>query len=123
MIANLGGFPDNIKLDKDDNLLVAFPSCRDAIMTFLDHHPAIRKILMFVPEHLIYLFANTKPVGGVRINTETGKIMEYLLTKTKVTNFVTTVLEKNGKIYFSSLLVPSIVVIDSNYGRKSDIKT
>lgn len=53
-----------------------------------------------------------KRAGGVRIDTKTGQIIEYLFGAPTKTYFVTTVLEKNNKIYFSSLKSPTILVLD-----------
>jgi hypothetical protein len=55
-----------------------------------------------------------KRAGGVRIDTKTGQITEYLFGAPTKTFFVTTLLEKNNKIYFSSLKSPTIIVQDKN---------
>ncbi len=72
LIDNLHGYPDNIKFDDDGNILVAFPAVRDAIMTKMDRLPFMRKILLYVPEKLLNVFANLKCAGGIRINPKTG---------------------------------------------------
>ena len=61
----------------------------------------------------MFAFAK-KRAGGIRIDTKTGQIVQYLFGGPVKTYFVTTVLEKNNKIYFSSLKSPTIVVIDNN---------
>lgn len=66
-----------------------------------------------MPEKIITAFAK-KRAGGVRIDTKTGQITEYLFGGPVKTFFVTTILEKNNKIYFSSLRSPNILVIDNN---------
>lgn len=57
---------------------------------------------MYLPEMVTFMFAQ-KSAGGVKINTKTGEIIEYMFGPLTKTFFVTTVLEKNNKIYFSSL--------------------
>jgi hypothetical protein len=67
----LFGFADNLKLNEKGELLIAFPSTRDAFLDFLNGSPAIRKILMYLPEQLIYSLAK-KRAGGIKIDTKTG---------------------------------------------------
>jgi hypothetical protein len=79
----------------------------------LNKHPTLRKLLTYLPERLAYVFAK-KRAGGVRIDTKSGKIIEYVFGAPTKTYFVTTFLEKNGKQYFSSLISPTILVVDKN---------
>lgn len=79
----------------------------------LNERPALRKLIMYLPEKLLFMFAQ-KRAGGVRIDTKTGEITEYLFGAPSKTYLVTTVLEKNNKIYFSSLKKPTILVLDRN---------
>jgi hypothetical protein len=66
-----------------------------------------------LPERLILALAK-KRAGGIRIDTKTGQIIEYLFGAPTKTFFVTTLLEKNNKLYFASLKSPTILVIDRN---------
>jgi hypothetical protein len=66
-----------------------------------------------MPERLIYAFAK-KRAGGIRIDTSTGKITEYIFGAPTKTSFTTTFLEKNNKQYFSSIKSPTILVVDKN---------
>lgn len=54
-----------------------------------------------------------KRAGGVKIDTKSGKIIEYLFGGPVKINFVTTILEKNGKTYFSSIKNPTILVLNN----------
>lgn len=111
MVSNLVGFPDNLKLAQNGDLLVGFPTIRDSFLTFLDKKPILRKLLIWLPEVLMYSFAK-KIAAGARINPRNGKIT-YYVGDAETTSFVTTIYEKGNKLYFSSLLNPRIVVIDS----------
>ena len=64
-----------------------------------------------LPERLIYAFAQ-KYTGGVRIDTKNGNILQYYNFPTTKISFVTTILEKNNKIYFASLRKPTIIVVN-----------
>ena len=108
---NLFGYGDNLKLNEKGELLVAIPATRDHFIDLLNDRPALRKLMMYLPEKLLFMFAQ-KRAGGVRIDTKTGEITEYLFGAPSKTYLVTTVLEKNNKIYFSSLKKPTILVLD-----------
>lgn len=77
---------------------------------------------MYLPEKLILMFAQ-KRAGGVRIDPKTGEIIEYLFGAPTKTFLVTTILEKNSKIYFSSLKKATILVLDRNQKTKSNSTT
>lgn len=110
---NLFGSGDNIKLNADGDLLVAIPAARDPLLEHISESPQLRKLLMWLPERLVFALVK-KRAGGVKINTKTGEISEYIFGGTVKTHFVTTILEKNGKTYFSSLKKPTIIVLDDS---------
>lgn len=122
VIDNLFGYGDNLKLNEKGELLIAIPATRDPFTDYLNDKPALRKFLMYLPEKLILVFAN-KQAGGIRINTKTGEITEYLFGAPSKTHLVTTVLEKNNKIYFSSLVRPTILVLDRSQKTESSSAT
>lgn len=113
VIENLFGFGDNLKLNEKGELLVAIPATRDELLDYLNSRPDLRKLMIYLPERLIYAFAK-KRAGGIRIDLKTGTISEYMFGAPTKTFFVTTVLEKNNKTYFSSLRSPTIIVMDRN---------
>jgi sugar lactone lactonase YvrE len=113
IIENLFGYGDNLKLNEKGELLVAIPATRDPLLDGLNEKPEIRKLMIYLPERLIYALAK-KRAGGVRIDTKTGKITEYIFAAPTKTFFVTTLLEKNNKQYFGSLHSPTIIVVDKN---------
>lgn len=79
----------------------------------MDTSPKIRHAFMFLPEQLLVKAANTKFAGGIRINPRTGAISEYLLGPSDKIHLVSTLLQKNGKIYFSSFANPVVLVLDA----------
>jgi hypothetical protein len=104
---------DNLKLNAEGDLLVAVPATRDPFLEHLTERPELRKLFMWLPEKLTFSLVK-KRAGGVKINTQTGEISEYIFGGTVKTHFVTTILEKNGKTYFSSLTKPTIIVLDDS---------
>lgn len=111
---NLIGYPDNLKITEDGKLWVAIPSLRDKTSVFIDNHPAFRKALINarIPERIFLLFANLEYSGGLKIEPESGKVVDYLFGKSKMINFVTGIVERNKKVYMSSLKHNVIAVID-----------
>jgi len=92
--------------------LVGIPATRDPILEYLNGKPALRKYLLYLPERIISNLVK-KRAGGIKIDTKTGQIIEYLFGAPDKTFFVTAVLEKNGKTYFASLLSHAIVVLNN----------
>lgn len=91
---------------------MGIPGARDPYLEFLNENPSVRKTLLYLPERLVYALV-TKRAGGIKIDTTTGKIIEYVFGAPTKISFVTTMLEKNGKTYFSSLKSPTILVLDN----------
>jgi hypothetical protein len=80
---------------------------------------------MFLPERLVWGLA-AKVARGIRVDTNTGAIKEYMYGAPTKIRFVTTVVERNGKLYFASLRTPTIVILDrqaSNRSNTSNIDT
>lgn len=100
-----------MKLNEKGELLVAIPSTRDGLLEYLNDKPELRQLIMYLPERVIY-FIVKKVAGGIKIDTKTGKILEYYFAGAVKTYFVTTIVEKNNKLYFGSLLSPTIIVLD-----------
>lgn len=108
------GYPDNLKLTEDGKIWVAIPSLRDKVNIFIDNHPAIRKALINarIPESIFILFANLEYSGGLKIDPSTGEVIDYFFGQSKKIDFVTSVVERNKKVYMSSLKHNVVAVID-----------
>ena len=112
LIQNLFGYADNLKLNQKGQLCVGIPATRDDHLQFLNEHPQIRKLLIYLPERLVYSLIK-KRAGGIKIDTTTGKITDYIFGAPTKASFLTTMLEKNGKIYFGSLRSSAIIVLNA----------
>jgi len=114
LIDNIFGFADNLKLSYDTgDLLIGLVSARDPLTEFIKDKPALRKILMFLPERMVWALA-TKTAKAIRVDTTTGAVLEYMYGAPTKIKFVTTVVERNEKLYFSSLRTPTIIILDKN---------
>ena len=82
MIDNLFGFADNLKISHDTgDLLAGVVLKRDGLTEFIKDKPALRKAMMYIPERFSFAMT-TKIAGGIRINPETGEIIEHLFGAT-----------------------------------------
>jgi len=57
----------------------------------LNEKPEIRKYLLYIPERMLNSLVK-KRAGGIKIDTKSGKIIEYLFGGPVKINFVTTIL-------------------------------
>lgn len=57
-------------------------------------------------------FANLAYSGGLKVDPATGQIVDYFFGKSNKIDFVTSILEKNKKVYMSSLKHNKVAVID-----------
>ena len=86
---------------------------RDGLTEFLKDKPALRKALIYIPEKLSFAMS-TKIAGGIRVHPETGKIIEYLFGAPTRSSTFSSLHEKNGKLYFASVVRPSVLIVDKN---------
>ena len=75
--------------------------------------------MLNLPERIVFA-VNPKRAGGIRVNIDSGKIMEYIFGAPTKINLVTTLLEKNGKLYFSSLKNPTILILSEEHAKSSE---
>ena len=114
VMANLPGFPDNLKVTEDNKLWVAIPSLRDPVTNMLDNYPLVRKMIINsrIPLWLFLSVANFSFSGAMKIDPTTGKVEEYFLGKSESIYFVTGALERGKKVYLTSLVNNFIAVFD-----------
>lgn len=111
---NILGYPDNVKLSESGDLWVAIPALRDSFSNIIDHNSILRRIILNlrVPLGGFLALANMKYAGGIKINPETGEIVEYLFGKADNIDCISGINEKDGKVYLSSLAKNKIAIVD-----------
>ena len=109
-------FFDNLKINEDGMIWAANPSLRDHVTNLLDRSTIIRRILLNVrlPPWLFMSLTNQKYCGGIQIDPSTGSITKFLYTSSKKISFVTSINEKNGKVFISSLFNRKFLMIDKD---------
>lgn len=110
LLDNIFGYPDNLEMNQVGELYVGIPAIRDQSTQSLNEMPEIRKLFMFVPESLLVLSLR-KIAGGIKVDTATGKIIKYIFGDPAITYSITTLLQRNGILYMSSLRCPTILVL------------
>lgn len=104
-IDNLPGFPDNINLTEDGRLWVALPSPRVAAVDRLAPHPFLRGVVMRLPE---VLQPDAIRHGFVLAVDAGGRPVASLQDPGGTVAIVTTVMERDGRIYLGSYREPSL---------------
>ena len=94
---------------------------RDGLTEFLKDKPALRKAMIYIPERFFFAMT-TKIAGGIRVNPETGEIIEYLFGAPTRSSTFSSLHEKDGKLYFASVARPSVLIIDKNT-KKEKVRT
>lgn len=113
LLENLSGYPDNLKLSDNGDLLIAIIFQRGFFQEFVKDKPTLRKYLMYLPKKLFQTVMG-KLAGGIRVNPQTGEIKEYMFGATTKLSSMSAINERNGKMYFCSLYQPIILVLDKS---------
>ena len=105
-IDNLPGFPDGILSNGKDRFWLALPSPRDGMLDGIMPYPFLRKIVMRLPEGVQPAPKRHPFVLGLDMN---GQVIENLQDPDgKSYGFITNVAERDGKLYFGSLMENAI---------------
>ncbi|KAL6507124.1 transcription initiation factor TFIIH subunit [Orobanche hederae] len=116
IFAKLPGYADNIRRTEMGDFWVALHSKKTPFSRISMAHPWIGKFFMktLKMELLVFLFEGGKPhTAAVKLSGETGEVVEILEDSDgKTMNFVSEVQEKDGKLWFGSVFLPSIWVLD-----------
>jgi sugar lactone lactonase YvrE len=104
-IDNLPGFPDNINLTGDGRLWVALPSTRVPAADRLAPHPFLRRVVMRLPEALQ---PDAIRHGFALAVDAAGRPIASLQDPGGTVAIVTTVMERDGRIYLGSYREPSL---------------
>lgn len=112
IIGNLPGAADNVKLNKDGKLWVGLPAFKSKLSDKLSQFRIARIILAKMPDFIKRRILIERPyAGGMLIDLNTESIVKILRTSSGKVFGVATILEKAGKLYFSSITDPQIGVI------------
>ena len=106
LVADLPGFPDNVRINEKGQFWVAIDCCRTAAQEFLTNNPWIRSLYFRLPIRMSLLAR----VMGMRMYTvislfnEKGEILEVLEDrKGVVMKLVSEVKEANGKLWIGTV--------------------
>lgn len=106
LVADLPGFPDNVRINEKGHFWVAIDCCRTAAQEFLTNNPWIRSLYFRLPIRMSLLAR----IMGMRMYTvislfnEKGEILEVLEDrKGVVMKLVSEVKEANGTLWIGTV--------------------
>lgn len=106
LVADLPGFPDNVRINEKGQFWVAIDCCRTAAQEVFTHNPWIRSIYFRLPIPLSVLarLMGTRMYTVVSLFNEKGEILEVLEDrKGVVMKLVSEVREVNGKLWIGTV--------------------
>ncbi|MGH3942257.1 MAG: SMP-30/gluconolactonase/LRE family protein [Pseudonocardiaceae bacterium] len=107
---DLAGYPDNSSTGSDGLIWIAVPSLRIAAATVVQRMPGpVRSLVLQLPERLQP--APSRTVGVLGVNDK-GQVVHSYKGEIEGFHMLTGVRERNGKLYFGSLLESSIAITD-----------
>lgn len=114
MIDKIIGYGDNLKITEDGELWMAVPAIRDRVNIMMDNSVLLRKAIINsrIFGNVYNYLVNRSYVGGLKIDPAKGKVLDYLFGKGDRINFITSMIERGRKVYFSSIQHNVIGVLD-----------
>ncbi|CAO2838185.1 unnamed protein product [Amaranthus hypochondriacus] len=106
VVANLPGFPDNVRLNEKGEFWVAIDCCRTAPQELMIKNPWLRRLYFRVPLPMKILarLMGMKMYTVISLFNEEGKIIEVLEDKEGVVmQLVSEVREVNGKLWIGTV--------------------
>ncbi|CAN6580438.1 unnamed protein product [Malus baccata var. baccata] len=106
LVANLPGFPDNIRINEKGQFWVAIDCCRTQAQEVLSHNPWIRSVYFRLPIRMTYLarIMGMKMYTMISLFDEKGEILEVLEDrKGVVMKLVSEVREAKGKLWIGTV--------------------
>ncbi|XP_042505880.1 protein STRICTOSIDINE SYNTHASE-LIKE 13 [Macadamia integrifolia] len=106
IVADLPGFPDNVRLNDKGQFWVAIDCCRTPAEEFLSHHPWMRSIYFRLPLKMSFLarLMGMEMYTVISLFSEKGDILEVLEDqKGEVMKLVSEVKEVNGKLWIGTV--------------------
>ncbi|XP_062079488.1 protein STRICTOSIDINE SYNTHASE-LIKE 13 [Humulus lupulus] len=105
-IANLPGFPDNVRINENGQFWVAIDCCRTPIQEVLSHNPWIRSVYFRLPIRMSFLarLMGMKMYTVISLFDDKGEIVEVLEDrKGVVMKLVSEVREVKGKLWIGTV--------------------
>lgn len=106
LVANLPGFPDNVRINEKGQFWVAIDCCRTAAQEVLTHNPWIRSVYFRLPIQMSILarMMGMKMYTVISLFNEKGEILEVLEDqKGVVMKLVSEVKEVQGKLWIGTV--------------------
>ncbi|PON63958.1 Strictosidine synthase [Parasponia andersonii] len=106
LVANLPGFPDNVRINEKGQFWVAIDCCRTAVQEVLSHNPWIRSVYFRLPIPMRFLarLMGMKMYTVISLFDDKGEILEVLEDrKGVVMKLVSEVREVKGKLWIGTV--------------------
>lgn len=106
VVANLPGFPDNVRINEKGQFWVAIDCCRTAAQEVLAHNPWMRRVYFRLPIPMSFLarLMGMRMYTVISLFNEKGEILEVLEDrKGVVMKLVSEVREINGKLWIGTV--------------------
>ncbi|CAI5534553.1 unnamed protein product [Closterium sp. Naga37s-1] len=123
VMVDLPGVPDNPRLNPRGRFWIAMPAYRTSAYDFLARIPRLRSILLRLNLHPLLLYAGIfgLPNGVIAEVDSSGQITEILEDRAgKRVQAPSEVMERDGKLWIASLIVPHLAVLDYTPGGTTD---
>ncbi|KAI4324351.1 hypothetical protein L6164_023898 [Bauhinia variegata] len=105
-VADLPGFPDNVRMNEKGQFWVAIDCCRTAAQEVLSRNPLLRNIYFRLPirMHVLARVMGMKMYTVISLLDENGQILEVLEDREgKVMKLVSEVREEKGKLWIGTV--------------------
>lgn len=106
LVANLPGFPDNIRINEKGQFWVAIDCCRTKAQEVLTNNPWMRSVYFRLPFQMRYLarVMGMKMYSVISLFDEQGEILDVLEDKDGVVmKLVSEVREANGTLWIGTV--------------------
>ncbi|KAH6768710.1 Calcium-dependent phosphotriesterase superfamily protein [Perilla frutescens var. frutescens] len=118
VMANLPGFPDNVRMSERGDYWVAIDCCRTALQEVLIHNPWMRSLYFRLPIPMRYLAksAGTKMYTMVARLNDNGEILDVLDDrKGEVMKLVSEVRERDGILWIGTVAHNQIATVPYSF--------
>ncbi|KAH6809216.1 Calcium-dependent phosphotriesterase superfamily protein [Perilla frutescens var. frutescens] len=118
LVANLPGYPDNVRMSERGDFWVAIDCCRTAMQEVLIHNPWMRSLYFRLPIPMKYLakWAGRKMYTMVARLNEEGEILDVLDdSKGEVMKLVSEVRERDGILWIGTVAHNQIATVPYSF--------